>query len=299
VWNNLGFALFGKGDVDGAIAEYREAIRLDPKLALAHTNLGTIYLQRKNFPDALACARAAIRADPKYSNAHAMLGVGGRATTRGSRAAIRAAACQGAAAVRAKVWTPDELKAKAATARRIGLRPPTRWTPARGGWTADQVALLGTDHDEAIAGRIGRSPGAVTSKRVGLKIAAYSGQAGGGRSWTATEVTLLGTDRDAVIAKKTGRTVRAVTSKRTALNVPAASGWRGGGRPWTAEEVALVGTARDEVIAAKIGRTPMAVTLRRVAMKLPVFADRRRPKHGNRRPLTRRLGVIEACARCL
>lgn len=203
-------------------------------------------------------------------------GVGGRATTRGSRAAIRAAARQGAAAMKEKVWSPDELEAKAATVRRIGLRPPTRWTLARGGWTADQVALLGTDHDEAIAKRIGRSPGAVTSKRVGLKIAAHSGRAGGGRSWTATEVALLGTDRDAMIAKKIGRTVRAVTSKRTALKIPAASGWRGGGRPWTAEEVALVGTARDEVIAAKIGRTPMAVRLRRVAMKLPVFDDRRR-----------------------
>lgn len=203
-------------------------------------------------------------------------GVGGRATTRGSRAAIRAAARKGAAAMKEKAWSPEELEAKAATARRVGLRPPTRWTPARGGWTADQVALLGTDHDEAIAKRIGRSPGAVTSKRVGLKIPAYSGHAGGGREWTAAEVVLLGTERDAAVAAKLGRTVRAVVSKRTALNVPAASGWRGGGRPWTAEEVALVGTDRDEVIAVKVGRTPTAVTLRRVAMKLPVFGDRRR-----------------------
>ena len=209
-------------------------------------------------------------------------GVGGRATTRGSRAAIRAAARAGAEAMKSRGWTTDERKAKAATARRIRLRPPTRWTPARGGWTADQVALLGTDHDEAIAKRIGRSPGAVTSKRVGLKIPAYSGHAGGGREWSAAEAALLGTDRDAVVAAKLGRTVRAVASKRTALNVPAASGWRGGGRPWTAEEVALVGTDRDEVIAVKVGRTPTAVTLRRVAMKLPVSDDRRRCRRTQR-----------------
>lgn len=213
-------------------------------------------------------------------------GVGGRATTRGSRAAIRAAARKGAAAVKAKVWTPDELEAKAVTARRLGLRPPPRWTPARGGWTAEQMALLGTDHDEAVAKRIGRSPGAVTEKRVGLKITAYSGQAGGGRRWTAAEVALLGRASDATVARETGRTVRAVGSKRAALNVPAASGWCGGGRAWTAEEVALVGTDRDEVIAKKIGRTPMAVTLRRVAMRLPVFGDppRRRKQLCNRHP---------------
>ena len=197
-------------------------------------------------------------------------GVGGRATTPGSRAAIRAAARKGAAAMRARGWTADEREAKAETACRIGLRPPLRWTPARGGWTADQVALLGADHDEAVARRIGRSPGAVTDKRVGLRIAAYSGYVGGGRRWTAAEVALLGRASDATVAKQTGRTVQAVGSKRTALNVPAASGWCGGGRAWTAEEVALVGTDRDEVVAKKIGRTPMAVTLRRVAMKLPV-----------------------------
>ena len=200
-------------------------------------------------------------------------GVGGRATTRGSRAAIRVAARKGAAAMKSRGWTPDERKAKAATSRRIGLRPPPRWTPARGGWTADQIASLGTDHDEAVARRIGRSPSAVTSKRVGLKIPSYSGHVGGGRKWTEAEVALLGRAGDATVAKQTGRTVQAVGSKRAALNVPAASGWCGGGRPWTAEEVALVGTDRDEAVAKQTGRTPMAVTLRRVAMKLPVFAD--------------------------
>lgn len=224
-------------------------------------------------------------------------GVGGRATTRGSRTAILAAAREGARAMKARSWTTDERKAKAETARRIGLRPPMRWTPARGGWMPDQMALLGTDHDEAIAKRIGRSPGAVTSKRGGLKIAAYSGHVGGGRAWVSSEVALLGTDHDEVVAAKIGRTVRSVLSKRTALNVPAASGW-GGGRPWTAEEIALVGTDRDEVIAVKVGRTPMAVTLRRVAMEVPVFADQRRSEYGNRRPHPRRLGAIEACARC-
>jgi tetratricopeptide (TPR) repeat protein len=35
-----GIALYQKGDLDGAIAEYREAIRLKPVLADAHYNFG-------------------------------------------------------------------------------------------------------------------------------------------------------------------------------------------------------------------------------------------------------------------
>jgi transposase-like protein len=100
-------------------------------------------------------------------------GVGGRATTPGSRRAVRAAALQGAAAVRAKEWTDEELDAKAEAAKRCGNRPPPRWTPATGAWTAAQLKLLGTDHDEAIAERIGRTPGAVRCKRTRAKIPAY------------------------------------------------------------------------------------------------------------------------------
>ena len=37
---NLGIALYDKGDLDGAIAAYREVLRLDPRSVLAHNNLG-------------------------------------------------------------------------------------------------------------------------------------------------------------------------------------------------------------------------------------------------------------------
>ena len=37
---NLGVALGSKGDLDGAIAEYREALRLNPNNDEAHVNLG-------------------------------------------------------------------------------------------------------------------------------------------------------------------------------------------------------------------------------------------------------------------
>jgi hypothetical protein len=146
-------------------------------------------------------------------------GVGGRATTKGSKLAIRAAAVKGAEAIKAKQWTDEELDRKSVTAKRLGLRPGPRWTPERGGWTEAEVALLGTDHDKVIAARIGRTVSAVTSQRTLRKIPAFSGSPGGGRAWTDEEISLLGKDTDTGIAAKIGRTPSAVSQKRAALGI--------------------------------------------------------------------------------
>jgi hypothetical protein len=147
-------------------------------------------------------------------------GVGGRATTKGSKRAIRAAAQLGADAMKAKEWTDDELDAKAERSKALGLKPGPRWTPERGGWTAEQVALLGTDHDAVIAQKLDRTRRAVTSQRTLRRIPAFSGYPGGGPGWTADELALLGTDTDAAVAEKIGRTTGAVAQKRAALKVP-------------------------------------------------------------------------------
>lgn len=69
-------------------------------------------------------------------------GVDGRVnTTKGSKRAIRAAAKEGAAATKAKEWTPKERKAKSRIAKRLGLKPSGRWKGEE--WTAEQLALLG------------------------------------------------------------------------------------------------------------------------------------------------------------
>ena len=148
-------------------------------------------------------------------------GVGGHATTTGSKRAIRTAAKQGGAAVKAKVWTDEERDAKADAAKRCGTRPGPRWTPERGGWTPEELALLGTDHDEAIAKKVGRTRSAVTSQRTLLKIPAFSGWAGGAPGWTPEELALLGTDTDEAVAEKIGRTRSAVSQKRAVMKVPA------------------------------------------------------------------------------
>jgi transposase-like protein len=144
-------------------------------------------------------------------------GVGGHATTKGSRRAIRTAAQAGAATVKAKVWTLAELRAKSVTSRKLGLKPTGRWNGRE--WTPEQLALLGTDHDEAIARRIGRSRSAVTTQRVQRGIPAFSGWTGGGRAWTAEEVALVGTLPDREVADRIGRTLKAVQNKRASMRL--------------------------------------------------------------------------------
>jgi tetratricopeptide (TPR) repeat protein len=48
--NQLGLRLEEKGDLDGAIAEFRKAIKLDPKIADIHANLATA-LQKKGLEE--------------------------------------------------------------------------------------------------------------------------------------------------------------------------------------------------------------------------------------------------------
>jgi hypothetical protein len=66
--------------------------------------------------------------------------------------------------IKAKKWTEAELDARSERLKRLGFQPSGRWS--EDGWTRVEDALLGTDHDEVIAKRIGRSTGAVTTRRV-------------------------------------------------------------------------------------------------------------------------------------
>jgi len=54
-----------KGDRDGAIAEYREALRLNPANHLAHYDLGVALEKKGDRQGALQEYRAAYQLDPK------------------------------------------------------------------------------------------------------------------------------------------------------------------------------------------------------------------------------------------
>jgi Flp pilus assembly protein TadD len=97
--NNLGRVLLRTGNLDGALAEFREAVRLDPKLPYAHDNLGDALNRKGDTDGALAAYREALRLDPNYPVAHNnlawLLAVGPDGVRDGERAVAHATrACE-------------------------------------------------------------------------------------------------------------------------------------------------------------------------------------------------------------
>ena len=91
----------------------------------------------------------------------------GKFRTPGSQAAHQKASRAGAEGMKAKEWTDEELDARAERSKRLGLRPPNRWKEA-GEWTWKELDLLGTDTDEALASKLGRTVNAVQRQRRGI-----------------------------------------------------------------------------------------------------------------------------------
>jgi tetratricopeptide (TPR) repeat protein len=73
-YNGRGAAKSRKNDFDGAFADYNEAIRLDPNFARAYDNRGLVYRHRKDFDRAIADFSEAVRLDPKFAFGYAHRG---------------------------------------------------------------------------------------------------------------------------------------------------------------------------------------------------------------------------------
>ena len=80
-YNNRGVAYTAKGDNDRAIADYNEAIRLDPKSRESLLNRGVAYRRQGRCDRAIADYNEAIRLDPKTPKAY---------NNRGARTSTRA-----------------------------------------------------------------------------------------------------------------------------------------------------------------------------------------------------------------
>jgi tetratricopeptide (TPR) repeat protein len=78
-FNNRAFVYYRTRDYDRAIPDYDEAIRLDPKRATAFFNRGNVYYRTKDYDRAIHDFGEAIRLDPKYVNAFNNRGVTYRA----------------------------------------------------------------------------------------------------------------------------------------------------------------------------------------------------------------------------
>ena len=63
---NRAAAWFAKGDLDRAIADYNQAIRLDPKYDIAYYDRGDAWRSKGDLDRAIADFNEAIRLDPKY-----------------------------------------------------------------------------------------------------------------------------------------------------------------------------------------------------------------------------------------
>jgi lipoprotein NlpI len=70
----LGTALGGQGKTDEAIAEFRKAIELDPRFAVAHSSLGNVLSDQGKTDEAIAEYRKAIELDPRDATSHISLG---------------------------------------------------------------------------------------------------------------------------------------------------------------------------------------------------------------------------------
>ncbi len=67
---NLGNIRFRQGDVAGAQARYQKALELDPRQPEAQYNLGYLMLERGEPEGAVPLFEAAIKADPNFADAH-------------------------------------------------------------------------------------------------------------------------------------------------------------------------------------------------------------------------------------
>lgn len=85
----LGNAHEDNGDIDAALACYRQALAIAPDNPRAHLNLANALRARRDYPAALAALRHALTLDPGYAHAHFNLGL--LLADTGDRAAATAA----------------------------------------------------------------------------------------------------------------------------------------------------------------------------------------------------------------
>jgi len=72
--NNLGHALFQKGNVDEAIVHYQKALQIEPDYAYAYNNLGLAFFHLGRVDEAIADSQKALAINPNYAEAYFNLG---------------------------------------------------------------------------------------------------------------------------------------------------------------------------------------------------------------------------------
>ena len=109
---------------------------------------------------------------------------------------------------------------KQVRARRIALGISRLWCVPVKPWTAEELALLGTEPDAFIARKLERSTLAITKRRVTLGIPAVQYPNSKRRLYTRAEDLLLGTMPDDELARRLRRTAGAIGRRRSTLGIP-------------------------------------------------------------------------------
>jgi len=138
--------------------------------------------------------------------------------------------------------------------------------PDRPLWRPEEDLLLGTDTDERVAQKLGRSREAIRSRRSALGIPIHHRAIPG--VWTSEEERVLGTAPDAVIARRLGRNERGVQLRRQQLGIPMVPQPK---KPWAPRELKLLGTIPDRDAARKLGRSLQSVQIRRHLEGIPIL----------------------------
>ena len=73
--NNLGVALFAKGDLEEAIAQYRKALEINPDDAGSLSNLGLAFLKKGDLDEAITQYRKVLKINPNLAEARSNLGL--------------------------------------------------------------------------------------------------------------------------------------------------------------------------------------------------------------------------------
>ncbi len=73
-YNNLGVALFEKGDLPGAITQLKNSININQQYALSRVNLGKAFFQAKRYDEAMDHFQASLKINPDLWEPHKFIG---------------------------------------------------------------------------------------------------------------------------------------------------------------------------------------------------------------------------------
>jgi tetratricopeptide (TPR) repeat protein len=74
-YNNLGWAYYNKGDYRNALVNYKKAVEINQRFAMAFNNMGLTYDRTENTEEAVNAFKTAIALVPDFLDAHYNLGV--------------------------------------------------------------------------------------------------------------------------------------------------------------------------------------------------------------------------------